>query len=205
MICPNCGEKIPDNTVVCPLCSFSVKKQPAPEIAESEPAAPEYTDQKPALPMKWHKFLVFFLLWAETIGSFIGGLAIALVALLQNSDTGYLSVKVITVLYGAALIGCAVIGGLALYGLLGMKSKGPRLYMIFLYAFSAATVIYETLGTIILHLPLFHLDVSSYVTSNGGEGVSVSISSPVITFVMAALFVLLNCVYYRKRKHMFTK
>lgn len=31
MICPNCGEKIPDNSLICPVCSVSVKKQPEPE------------------------------------------------------------------------------------------------------------------------------------------------------------------------------
>lgn len=208
MICPNCGEKIPDNSLVCPVCSVSVKKQPEPETPVQE--EPQTAVAKgPALPMKWHKFLVSFALWVEILFLIIAAfLTVIITALSTDPDTvafysEYPGVKAINLIYGISLLGCAVLGGFALYCLLKMKKGAPRLYIWFLVAAASCSVIYQLLEVIILRLPLFSTEVSYYVTSSGGEGVQVRFSSPVFAFIIFAVYILLNYIYYRKRKHMF--
>ena len=80
MNCKNCGAAMPEDTRFCPECGEPVgvqldaNAQPAAGMSAqyaAQPAAP--ADKYQGFSMKWHKFLVYFALWAGALVNLFSG------------------------------------------------------------------------------------------------------------------------------------
>ena len=60
MYCKNCGTKLPENAIFCSVCGEPV------DNAAPLPADPATLPQN-TYPMKWHKFLIYFQLFAAAL------------------------------------------------------------------------------------------------------------------------------------------
>ena len=60
MYCKNCGTKLPENAIFCTVCGEPV------DNAVPLPADPATLPQN-TYPMKWHKFLIYFQLFAAAL------------------------------------------------------------------------------------------------------------------------------------------
>ena len=225
MFCPNCGTNLPDGTKFCPNCGANLAQPEQPQVEPEQPTPvaqpvqpmqgagyqqpyqqpyPQYPNQyQPndkfgGMPMKWHKFLVYFALWANAVlyvvtgfssltGSQYGSKADA-----QMVYSVFRDMKSVDTIYGILLIIAAVIAVLTAINLLKMKAKGPALLTV-LYVFAAAAAVLY----VILVIASINKVTSSVDTSDLTR-------SAVSSAVGAVVAVLINKVYYGKRKHLFT-
>ena len=161
MFCKNCGAQNPDDVKFCQSCGSAVGEQPAnpdagaPAGEQNQPVTNgAYADPAPAtLSMKWHKFLVYFALWAGALINLVNGLQS-----LSGSQYGeykgwvyalFSGLQAADMAYGVVLLVCAALGCFVAYSLLKMKKGAPKLLMI-LYAVSGAVAIPFPQGVILV-------------------------------------------------------
>ncbi len=161
--CPICGAVIPDGQAHCPACG----------------ASPD------DLPMRWHKALVYVILWLSMIGNFITGLrylsgAAYVQAGIDFSAQVYGPFPALAVLdkcYGAA---CMALVALSLYTWFGLRrfKRGAWVLPGVLYLVGAGLSLVYTV-------------------------VSLSIAGVIISLVLSGAMAAVNYVYYKKRKKYF--
>ena len=216
MFCPNCGTSLPDGTKFCPNCGANLAQpeQPTPVAQPVQPmqgAGYQQPYQQPyqqypnqyqpndkfgGMPMKWHKFLVYFALWANAVYYVVMGF-ISLTGTQYGSKADaqmvvFRDLKSADTIYGILLIIAAVIAVLTAINLLKMKAKGPALLTV-LYVFAAAAgVLYVFLVVASINKVTSGVDTSE-ITRNAISSV-----------VGAVVGVIINKTYYGKRKHLFT-
>lgn len=166
-------------------------QQPYPQPVQSG-------DKFGGYPMKWHKFLVYFALWASAVGYAVMGFQ-ALTGAQYGSKADaemvygfFEGMKTTDTLYGILLLVSAVIAVMAAYNLLKLKAKGPTLLTV-LYVFSAvAAVLYIIMVVSAINKVASGVDTSELTRS----GVSSAIG--------AVAGVIITKVYYGKRMQFFT-
>ena len=168
----------------------SENAQPAYGAGQTQPRAggdPKYG----GLPMKWHKFLVYFGLWAGAVINCISG--ISTMAGGQYGDSRdrvyavFTGLSAIDILYGAFLIAMAVLGVITALRLLKLKAGAPKLLYI-LYGVGVVTsIVYMLLASAVTHLPIGDFFSSSTVSS----------------LVTGIAFFAINVRYYQKRESLF--
>ena len=143
------------------------------------------------MPMKWHKFLIYFSLWAGAVINVSTAVGLLTGSIYGSSGADaemiyrfYDGLKTVDVLMGLASIALAVMLIVTRFSLAGYKKNGPKLLTI-AYALNIA---------IALIYPL----IASSVT-NLGFGDLLNPSS--LASSAAMLFV--NKNYYAKRAHLF--
>ena len=79
MFCPKCGSQIADDAAFCVNCGHAVNSQhaQAPQTQQPVQSYPPVDPQAQQLPMKWFKFLIYFLS-AKARSSQIAPMSIAL-------------------------------------------------------------------------------------------------------------------------------
>ncbi len=145
--CPKCGE-FAGNNAFCSHCGAKIEVNAAPAStvsATSAPAAdpyrPDVTVQAdpvaaPEFPMKWHKFMIYFSLWAGGVLSILEGLACF-------SAMGGSAVGVVLGIL------CIAMGAWAIYvrfQLAALRTGAPKMLMIFLIV-NAAIGLLNALGS----------------------------------------------------------
>ncbi|MCR5005748.1 MAG: hypothetical protein K6A77_07560, partial [Clostridiales bacterium] len=170
------------------------QQQPYPQY----PNQYQPNDKFGGMPMKWHKFLVYFALWANAVYYVVMGF-ISLTGTQYGSkaDTQmvysvFRDLKSADTIYGILLIISAVIAVLTAINLLKMKAKGPALLTV-LYVFAAAA------GVLYVFLVIASINK---VTS--GVDTSEITRNAISSVVGAVVGVVINKTYYGKRKHLFT-
>ncbi len=146
------------------------------------------------MPMKWHKFLINFSLWAGAVmnvGSAIMtltgahyGVSSDEVAMIYRFYDG---LKIVDVLMGLACLAVAALLIVTRFSLAGFKANGPKLLMISYAAGAAVSLLYLLIAAAVTKLPFTDLVDSSSISS-------------IITSV-AMIFV--NKAYYDKRASLF--
>ena len=229
MFCPNCGTNCDNGTKFCPKCGGNLQgaAQPNPQAYNPQPASqtpppstPNYynyntnpaptTTYKPAsssvlntdMPMKWHKFLIYFSLWAGMLvsvykvfmvmtGERYGG---------ENYKNMFYrvfpSLQTIDMIFIVLVAATAVLQFLTWMNLSKFRKNGPVL-LTASYAGAIVSSLFYLMGTSSV-LSGAGYDVSSIM---GSDGMSQYTSSIVASLAM----IVINTIYYKKRAHLFTK
>ena len=226
MFCGNCGNQIAEGSSFCPYCGARLNEQgwaasqgqPGSEYqnaqaygygqaSQGQPGnlyqnAPAYSydptnrEMQNMYPMKWHKFLVYFALWAAAIFNLYSGI-MALTGKqydIQGVRASLIyaffpSLKTGDVIYGVLLIALAAVTVITALKLLKYK-KGAPMWLKMLYVIGlVASLIY----VIIVKSALkgYNVDTSGLT------------GDAIITVIMSVAMIAINHVYYGKREAMF--
>lgn len=173
MYCKNCGTKLPENAIFCTVCGEPV------DNAAPLPADPATLPQN-TYPMKWHKFLIYFQLFAAAL--------ISLYNAVECFRTVFLGLGFFdpwNVVYAIAGVICVVLAVWAIYvrfRLAGFRKNGPKMYILFL----AINCVFQVLNLVIV----FGGDISTTSSAIGSVGAGV-------------LMLVLTNIYYKKRAELF--
>ena len=178
-------------------------QQPYSQQGYRQPYAPQgYPQPYPqnaqygGLPMKWHKFLVCFALWASAALFIISGV----MTLTGTQYEGYAELiyafipglQVTDLAYGIVQLGIAVFGFSAAYKLLKLKRGAPKLLTTLFIVETVASVLY--LAAFLLILSNYGADLSDLI---------VYLISTVTSIAVSVVMIIANHVYYKKRAHLF--
>lgn len=212
MFCPNCGGQSPDGTKFCPYCGSNIadNQQPTNNQANyNQPnySQPDYNQQGYVQPqnytqppmynfqptMKWYKFLIYFGLFAGAVVNCLNAI-LYITGLVYGSQYGsslsefiyYVSpaMKYVDIIYGIMLIPSAALQIFTRFQLSGFKKNGPKL-IIAVYAVELVT-------------SLFYLIATSLVC-----GASTFNASTITSLIVIVVMIILNRIYFNKRKDMF--
>ena len=141
--------------------------------------------------MIWHVVLQVFLIIGAVV-NLIGGITTMVggqySGLASMVYAFYPGLRVVDILYGLLCIGLAVVGVMTMVYLNKRKLLGPKLLTL-LYAGAC--------GVSILYLLLVLIMV-------GGSGMGSSIASVIISIIVSGVMIVVNKIYYDKRKHLFS-
>ncbi len=222
MICKHCGAQAAEGAHFCEYCGEGLELEAESTLTEQNgsaagqgatdresgegggftsvnPAADAYLEDQSAptseMPMKWHKFLVYFALWMGALSNLSDGCSI-----FNGGHYGdarnevYLQVsalKQLDMICGIIMIAAAVLGFYTAYRLLTMKKGAPKLLPV-VYGISAALNLgYSVAAALIIKNAMRMIDVSSVLTS----GITMAIFS--------AIMLIVTMIYYKKREHLF--
>ena len=220
--CPYCGcstaEAQSANEPVNEQVDEQVNEQPTPakpqapaqapgvyyangQPVQPQPGQPVYisTDKFGGFPMKWYKFMTYFGVWASAVIHFITGVSRVTGNLIRsvNEVSEVNPFKQIgDVIYGVILLGVAALAIVTGFALLNLKKNAPVLLHSLFIASSAVSVIYDLILTIVNSENVNYLFVS-------GSGLIAGITSLIISCGVSALIIVLNVIYYNKRKQFF--
>lgn len=226
MKCPKCGEPMPVGVKYCTECGARMPEQtdrepnvrfdppterpaepmsaaPAPEAGETagrplyhapvgaEPVTLVQTDvptDRPLPRMKWFKFLINFALWASAVLNVWNGIQLV-TGLVYAGDAelvyAYLpTLRVYDIAYGVLLLACAAFAVFTRFQLARFRKIGPAcLYTLY--------IVQELVG-------IAYAAVTSFLI-----GQSTVEGDALVSTATVAVMVLINVVYFRKRRHLF--
>ena len=210
-LCKNCGKELTDDVKFCPDCgapaSEDVNSDESKNIAMgrssfSSGAAggnsadlgngyggfspmPGQQDTAP-MPMKWYKFLIYFLLYATAVLNLISSLSI-FVELSTHADEYALfpGAMIVDILSACMGIGFTVFAFYTRFMLAEYKKKGPACVYIMYGASAAYTLVFGILSVIVTN------GVAHFGTSN--------VTSILTNIAMIAA----NYIYFKKRQDYF--
>lgn len=143
--------------------------------------------------MKWHKFLVYFSLWANALISLIYGItALTGAQYGEYRDLVYTFIpgmKAPDMVYGLLLLCLAILAVVTALSLLKFKAKGPKL-LTFLYLWGVVCSLFYLIWAI---------SVLSRYDADTGDVIARAVPSLIVSLIMVAV----NKVYYSKRAHLF--
>lgn len=138
--------------------------------------------------MKWYHFTIYFSLFASALINFVAGIqymsGVQYDGMADYVYYVYDGLKAVDTLYGIICIGVAVLCIFTRFQLARFKVNGPMLLNI-IYAVDAA-------------VPLLYLGIVSSIT-----GMNLISSSTASSVVGSIGIIIINSVYYKKRKHLF--
>lgn len=218
MFCRNCGTQCPDGTKFCPSCGCTFDNDQPTENVQQNFSQPDYSQhndyaqqnytqpnytqpnytqpnnytQPPIynapLGMNWFKFLIYF-------GLFAGAVINCISAILQVTGVPYKglseyvymffpALRFLDIFYCISALALAAFQIYTRFQLASFRKNAPKLVLIVYSAAAVISLIYIIAASIILHEFL----LNAYI---------------VIQIVVPCLMVVLNKVYFDKRKDMF--
>ncbi len=179
MICRNCGSHVPDNQFACDNCGTVTK------IVRDVPAS----DKMTALPMRWFKVLIYFVLFAtaalyiyEGVNIILGGQYSQPAAVVRAEFEGLTRIDIIFAVGSFVLAGIAIF---ARFALAAFRSE----------AIGALNIVYA------LNMALIMFYVVSILLVTNGEVLDV-VTLFHIPFDLTMIAV--NSAYFKKREKLFT-
>ncbi len=147
------------------------------------------------LGMKWYKFLIYFSLFAGAVINVISGIPF-LTGSIYDTSSGYEGtsdlvyafypgLKTIDVMYGIVALATAVLCIVARFALAKYKKSGPAL-LLSVYAVGIVISI------------IYFIAFKAIVTD-----VDLDTSSIVSSMVSSVVMIIINKIYFDKRKHLF--
>ncbi len=198
MFCKNCGAVIEEGQTSCPVCGTAVP-------AESERAVSAQYAYPPstALPMKWYKFLINFMLFFSAAINAINGIRFIIGdqyrdGNLDLSDLVYSqfgALKTVDVVYGIVLIAFALFALYTRSRLAGYCKNGPKMLLLMYILNFAFTVLYTAAVYITLASYGFSPRLLEFLTTDGATLLTTAVTSGVM--------IVINLEYFRNRKHLF--
>ena len=193
MFCQKCGSEIKDGAKFCVSCG---------EPVEAQSVQTTYVDEDglihPKRPMKWFKFLIYFSLWAGAILN-IGNGIMTMSGMQYETEPEvtaelvyafFKELKTIDLLYGIALIAFAVYMIVIRFRLAGYYKNGPAM---FISAYVIALLINVAYYATVLIVVPEAVEVATVVATIVGNVIG------------NGLMIVLNSIYFKKRKHLFVK
>ena len=213
MFCKYCGGQVGSDARFCEHCGKKLNYRPA-EGPRSEPAqSAERGSAEAALPvrleaselvkseaaseppMKWHKFLACFLLWAAALINLMNGISLMTGAQYgeQAEDVYFAApaLKTLDTVCGAAMIAAAAFGFFAAYRLLSMKKGAPKLLLAIYVIAIVLQLGYSIPSAIIIKNAMRMADISRVILSGAANA------------LFAGILLIVNMIYYDKREHLF--
>ena len=145
--------------------------------------------------MKWHKFLIYFSLWAGAVLNLLSAVQYFTGSIYGTGNEAnmiyayYDGIKAIDMLMAVLLIVIAVFSVVTRFALAGYKARGPQMLMGLYLINMIAAVFYLVIASVVTGISLGDLVDSSTLSS--------LISSIAMVFI--------NKSYYGKRAHLFDK
>ena len=147
--------------------------------------------------MGWHKFLIYFALFASAVLNLISG-----IATMNGNQYGEYAQEVYELMpalktpdmvYGIVLIAIAALAIFTRFALAGFQRNGPKLVVALYGAVIIVSVIYNIWGASIVEAAASDLGISAGIDyANIGSSVAISAA------MLAA-----NASYYKKRESLF--
>lgn len=199
MFCKNCGAAIEEGQTSCPVCGTAVPSESERSVS-AQYAYPPAT----ALPMKWYKFLINFMLFFSAALNAIDGVQFIIgdqyykdgpidVAKAIYSQFGAL--KTVDVVAGIVLIAFALFTLYTRSRLAGYCKNGPKMLLLLYILGFAYTVLYAAAVDITLASYGVSLNIVDFLLT---DGVTV-----LTTAVVDGVMFVINLEYFRNRKHLF--
>jgi len=190
MLCYKCNNTIPDNSLVCPMCGAEMS-----DMAKERQSFGTGENKPLYLSMKWYRFLIYFMLFADAImsistaASYFSGKIYELGTdgqILFTSISEYgTAFRILLIAYAVYLLAFAFLAILTRQRLAKFKKNGPLMLYIS-YIFNAVFTFAFVVGTCIITGTL-----------------SLGLPSAIWSFISQMVYVYLNYVYFKKRKHFF--
>ena len=153
---------------------------------------------QPQKPMNWYGFLVYFALWAGALISFITAIMYFTggVYAMQGGSAklvywAFPSMQFFDILYAIACLAGAALGVYTAIALLGYRRNGPDLLSMLYILNGGAGVLYNVLCL--------------FAIASSGVNTGAILGSVVGGIVGTVVMVLLNKIYFDKRRHMFNR
>ena len=162
-----------------------------PQYADYQNQTNAFVPAEKPLPMKWYKWLIYFVTWASAVvsianaGNLISGNIYGELA--EKVYSTFPSLKSIDIFAGICYI---VIAALAIYTrfrLSGFKKNAPTMVLV-LYAANAV-------------LNLIYIIAASSAVS--GHDITLDYSSYGASLAVTVIVIICNYIYFNKRKHLF--
>ena len=194
MFCPKCGLEIPDGSKFCTRCGAALlSTQQASAQPETGSSAMNHNNQpyQPdamKYPMNWYKFLIYFALFASAVLNAISGI----IYMTGGQYEGYASMvyafygslKTLDIIMGILCIAVAVFAILTRFSLAKFQVNGPRnLYVLYIVNFCLVLIYAIAIGAI--------------------TGINVFTASIVANLITSIVMVVVNYIYFNKRKELF--
>ena len=206
MVCHSCGTEYPDGTKFCPFCGATAPETPAQsdavfqqqEQAPQQPIAQGFvpqnvTDPYQGTPMKWHKFLVYFALWASAVLNLVNAIMCFTGAhygeLAQDIYAFFPSLKTADTIYGLLLLVIVALAVITALRLMKLKVGAPKLLTCLYILVIVSTILYLLLA-------------ASAMKGYASFGELLN-TSTITSLLVSAIMLIVNIVYYRKRTSLF--
>lgn len=221
MYCSNCGGLVPDGQYTCPNCGAYVGSTGQTYNAPNQNMQQgyyqnnmqnnsfnnagqmyqnniQYTQQgvQPELGMKWFKFVIYCQLFLNALANIINGFRVMTgshydttskqLDFIYNKFDG---LKILDVSAGIFMVILGVLALITRFVLAGYKKHGPAMYIGLLIANIAICIIYVA--------------GASFIVSSVVPGASSVPEYTYITLVTNLTLLVLNIIYFKKRKHLF--
>lgn len=210
MFCKNCGARNLDDAKFCTSCGSqivdvqSVQEQyAAPQPYGQQPVAPQpygqqldvpqYQDPYKGFPMKWHKFLIYFALWAGAVVNLVFAIQIIKGEHYGPSSGAVYSLfpnmKYVDIAYGVIVLAIALLQAITAIRLMGLKRGAPKLLI---------TLYIVNLISGITYVGAAYAVASKYLSV--GDLLTPSI---IAGFAVSGIMIFANATYYKKREVLF--
>ena len=229
MFCPNCGNQVAEGQSFCANCGTKMQapaapaqpvqpvqqpQQPVqPTYAQpvQQPIQPTYAQSvyqpapqqlQPQQPMKWYKFLIYFMLFLSAVLNAATAIMIFTGNQYFDENGNNLTQLVYEVFDGlqavdmALAVGCIILAVLAIYArmrLAGFYANGPKMITV-LYVCAMILNLAYTIGVVVC--------LGDAVE---GSDEVIDYSSTAVQIVMSAIMIGVNKSYFNKRKELFVK
>lgn len=191
--CMECGARMPAQSDTAPNVVFHPPKRPQPSVhrpsvAPQHPPASSAPGQPLTQPkMKWFKFLIYFGLWIGAL-IYLSRAGIALTGA-DYYDAVLLyelfpALRLLDILYGVLLLGCAAFTVYTRYALARFRRNGPTCLFVLYCAGTILTCLYSAAAC----------TIQGYAVTEMGLGQ---------TLLSGAIALLIHVAYFRKRQHLF--
>ena len=186
MFCPNCGASVNDGNSFCTNCGASLSTTNNQQPQHQQPLVPE---QK----MGWFKFIIYFGLFAGALLNLASGFSLLSGEIYEGNakqvNDFFDELESIDKIVGIALIALAAFGIFVRFRLAGFYQNGPALLNTVYIAGVVISLVYLIGATSALGDFAENIDFSSYISN----------------IVSSITVVIINTIYFKKRKHLFVK
>lgn len=190
MTCPYCNADILNDAETCKFCGADVKEQKKAVEAEGECSLSD--PQTSEIGMKWFKFLIYFLLFADAISKIVNAVTNLTGGISRGGIyTDYPVLKPVDIAFGIAAVAIAAYCIFTRFQLAKFKKNALKNF----YSLQIIMLIFAEAYQII------------YLVVIAGSGADVSIISTikeiVIGIVSTVIYIVFSAFYFDRRKHLF--
>ncbi len=186
MTCPKCNSDVLNDAKVCKFCGADLSAQKAEIGQQTAPNVPEI-----AYEMKWFKFLIYFLLFADAALRTINGIMMITGGVSRGGMyEAYAFLQPVDIVFGIIVFGLAALCVYTRFQLSGFRKNSPKLFYALNALMTFFSVAYDIIYLVVVSLEANKIFVSDIVDIG-------------VTLISTAVYIFLNAIYFDRRKHLF--